>query len=162
MKRPPLQELPFFLQSISWFLFLYSRSDRAVSRQRTVSITASNLPTLVPQKPLLSVGCSQSIAQSVISGKIRASCSKCSWLWVKQQDITGATHNAKRVQGLPITQSESKLFQQLASEWFCICYLLLFSLKWINISLDDWQVQLHQPYFHMDIFTNNLGSFHPI
>lgn len=47
MKRSPLQELPFFLQSISWILFLYSRSDRAVSQQRTVSITASNLPTLV-------------------------------------------------------------------------------------------------------------------
>lgn len=155
MKRWPLQELPFFLQSISWIPFLYSRSDRAVSRQRTVSITASNLPTLVPQKPLPSVGCSPSIAQSkaiIISGKIRASCSKCSWLWVKQQDIK---------LGLPIMQSESKLFQQLASEWFCI-YLLLCSLKWINISLDDWQVQLHQPYFHMDIFTNNRGSFRPI
>lgn len=152
MKGPPLQELPFFLQRISWILFLYSRSDRAVSQQRTVSITASNLPTLVPQKPPPSVSCSKSIAQSkaiIISGKIRASCSKCSWLWVKQQGIIWGSHNAKRVQTISAT----------SIEWFCICYLLLFSLKWINISLDDWQLQLHQPYFHMYLFTNNLGSF---
>lgn len=75
---------------VSWILFIYFRSDRTVSQQRTVSITASYLSTLVPQKPFPSVSCHQNTAEKktiIISWKAWASCSKCSWLWVKQQEI---------------------------------------------------------------------------
>lgn len=84
------QSCPSLCRAFPGFSF-YISGVTELSADRGLSASQSPTCQLWFHKNILpSVGCSQSIAQSktiIISVKIRASCSKCSWLWVKQQDI---------------------------------------------------------------------------